>query len=120
MAVLKVETDIITSITASLTGLAVLLVIMYVEIFKTGVIVFIVDVTLTDNFQYQSHLFHMQVTKWPNIFVDQGPSAEFSDKDFITVHIKGKMSNLPIKYNINDNFFRQHSPLISVCKVFDK
>ena len=38
MAILKVETDIITSITASLTGRAVRLVIMYVEIFKTGII----------------------------------------------------------------------------------
>jgi hypothetical protein len=35
--VLKVETDIIVSIAASLTGRAVILVIMYVEIFKTGI-----------------------------------------------------------------------------------
>ena len=35
MAVLKVETDI-TSITTSPTGRAVILVIMYVKIFKTG------------------------------------------------------------------------------------
>ena len=42
--VLKFETDIITSITASLTGRAMLLVIMYVEIFKTGVDIFIHDV----------------------------------------------------------------------------
>ena len=54
---------------------------MYVKIFKTGVIVFIVDLTLTDNFQYQNHLFRMQVTKWLNIFVDQG---QFSDQDFIS------------------------------------
>ena len=38
---MKVETDIITSITASLIGRAVILVIMYVEIFQTDVIVFI-------------------------------------------------------------------------------
>ena len=44
MAVLKVETDIIASISASLTGRAVILVIMYVEIFRTGVIVFIGNV----------------------------------------------------------------------------
>jgi hypothetical protein len=44
MAVLKVETDIITSITTSPTGRAVILVIMYVKIFKTGVIVFNSDV----------------------------------------------------------------------------
>ena len=36
---------------------------MYVEIFKTGIIAFIcdvkmVDITLTDNFQYQSVLAH--------------------------------------------------------------
>jgi hypothetical protein len=43
-AVLKVETDIIASIAASSTGQAVILVIMYVEIFKTGVVVFISDV----------------------------------------------------------------------------
>ena len=42
-AVLKVETDIIASITASQTGRAVKLVIMYVNIFKTGFIVFISD-----------------------------------------------------------------------------
>ena len=47
---------------------------MYVEIFKTGVIVFIgvFDATLTDNFQYQSQFLHMRVTTWPNIFEDEG------------------------------------------------
>ena len=81
-AVLKVETDIIASIAASSTGWAVILVIMYVEIFKTGVIVFIGDVvTLTDNFQYQSQFLYMPVTNWPNIFVDQ---CQFSDPDFIS------------------------------------
>jgi hypothetical protein len=44
-AVLKVKTDIIASITASQTGGAVILVIMYVEIFKTDVIVLIGDET---------------------------------------------------------------------------
>jgi len=57
-AVLKVETDINASIAASLTGQAG---IMYVEIFKTGVIVFIGDVTRTDNFQYQSQFLCMRV-----------------------------------------------------------
>ena len=78
MAVLKVETDIITSITTSPTGRAVILVIMYVKIFKTGVIVFnndVFEVTLTDNFQYQSEFLRMRV-----IFVDQG---QLSDPDFI-------------------------------------
>jgi hypothetical protein len=41
---MKVETDIITNITVSLIGRAVLLVIMYVEIFKTDVIIFIGNV----------------------------------------------------------------------------
>jgi hypothetical protein len=40
MTVLKVETDIIGSITVSQIGRAVILVIIYVEILKTGVIVF--------------------------------------------------------------------------------
>ena len=58
-AVLKVETDIIASIAASLTGRAVM---MYVEIFKTDVIVFIGDITRTDNFQYQNQFWCMRVT----------------------------------------------------------
>jgi butyrate kinase len=45
-AVLKVETDIITSIAAGLTKQAVILVLKYVEIFKTDVIVFISDVKM--------------------------------------------------------------------------
>jgi hypothetical protein len=40
-ALMKVETDIITSITVSPLGCDVILVIMYVKIFKTNVIVFI-------------------------------------------------------------------------------
>ena len=54
-AVLKVETDIITSIKASLIGQAVILVVMYVETFKTDVIVLsynVSDITLTDDFQF--------------------------------------------------------------------
>jgi len=61
---LKVNTDIITSIAASPTGRAVILVLMYVEIFKTVIIDFIGDVkmclkSLTDHFQYQSVLEHV-------------------------------------------------------------
>jgi len=41
MAILKVKTDIITSISASSIGRAVILVITYVETFKMDVIVFI-------------------------------------------------------------------------------
>ena len=45
-SVLKLWTDIIASIAASLTGQAVILMIKYVEIFKTGIIVFISDVIM--------------------------------------------------------------------------
>ena len=62
MSVLKVETDIITGIAcaASQIGRAVILVIMYVKNLKPNIIVFIgkvimLDVTLTDNFQYHNH-----------------------------------------------------------------
>ena len=41
MAVLKVETDIITCITVSLIGWVVILVTMYVDTFKLDVTVFI-------------------------------------------------------------------------------
>ena len=49
---MKVETDIITSIAVSLIGRAGILMIMYVETYKTDVIVFINNVTLTNHFQY--------------------------------------------------------------------
>jgi hypothetical protein len=39
------------------------------------------DVTLTDNFQYQSQFLRMRVTNWHTIFVDQG---QFGDPDFIS------------------------------------
>jgi hypothetical protein len=44
LAVMKVETDIITSIAACLIGLAMILVIMNVKTFKTDVIIFICNV----------------------------------------------------------------------------
>ena len=59
-SVVKVETDIITSITAGLTGRAVILIIMFVETFKTDIINFIgsgiisLDIIPTDDFQYLS------------------------------------------------------------------
>ena len=63
------EIDIISGIAASLTGGAVILVIMYVEFFKTAVIVFFIcnvimflDVKLIDNF-----LFHSQFVDTDNI-----------------------------------------------------
>jgi hypothetical protein len=43
---MKVETDIIDSIASSPTKQAVILVIKYVEIFKTDIIVFISDVKM--------------------------------------------------------------------------
>lgn len=46
MAVMKVETGIITSITASMIGKAVTLVILFVETFITDAIVFIGDVIM--------------------------------------------------------------------------
>ena len=49
---MKVETDIITSIAVSLIGRAGILMIMYVETYKTDVIIFINNVTLTNHFQY--------------------------------------------------------------------
>ena len=45
-AVIKVETDIITSIAASPTGRAMIQVIMYVETHQADVIVFIGDIVL--------------------------------------------------------------------------
>ena len=39
------------------------------------------DVTLTDNFQYQSQFLRMRVTNRPTIFVDQD---QFGDPDFIS------------------------------------
>jgi hypothetical protein len=51
----------IASITASFIGQAVRLVIMYVETFKTVIIVFIgynvFDVTMTDNFYYLESVY---------------------------------------------------------------
>ena len=41
MSILKVDTEIITSIASCPVGRAVILVIMYIEIFKSDVVVFI-------------------------------------------------------------------------------
>jgi hypothetical protein len=46
MAILKIETDIISNISASLTGRARIFVIMSVEAFRTDVIDFISDVIM--------------------------------------------------------------------------
>ena len=108
MSVLKVETDIITSIVASLTGWAVILVIMYIKIFKTGVIGFICDVKMC----LTSH--------WPIIFNIRVSSCAWElqtdliflwikvssvIQTFSVAHIKGKMSNLPININCNRSLY---------------
>jgi hypothetical protein len=66
---LKVETDIITNISASLMN----------------VIVFIGDVIMCFTSDWQINL-GMRVTNWPNIFVDQG---QFSEPDYISgIHLR--------------------------------
>ena len=84
-AVLKVETDIITTIAAmsmscdTSDNVCRDLQNWRYYFYRWRQNVF--DVTLTDNFQYQSQFLRMQVTNWPNIFVDQ---CQFSDPDFIS------------------------------------
>ena len=97
-AVLKVETDIITSIVASPKGQTVILVIMYVEIFKTGIIVYIGDVKMCLTSHYLiifniSQFLHMRVTNRPNILLIKVRSVI---QTFSAAHIKGKMSKLPM------------------------
>jgi len=46
LALMKIETDIISSITPSLIGPAVIFVIMFVETFKTDAIVFICNIII--------------------------------------------------------------------------
>ena len=60
-AVMKVETDVIASITASMIGRAAILVMMYVEIYNIYFIVFIGYVTLTDSLQYQSQFIYLMI-----------------------------------------------------------
>lgn len=49
-AVFKVEIEMIANISASLIGLAMILMIIYVKTFNTAVFSFIDGVTLADNF----------------------------------------------------------------------
>jgi len=53
---------------------------MSVEAFRTEVIIFIGDVIMCLTSDWPINL-RMRVTKWPNIFVEQG---QFSDPDFIS------------------------------------
>jgi hypothetical protein len=96
--VLKVETDIISSIAASPIGWAMILLIIYVKIFKTGVIVFISDVKIC----LSSHLpiifkisqfLRMRVTNRAIFFLWIKVSLVI--QTLSAVHIKRKMSNLP-------------------------
>jgi hypothetical protein len=70
MSVMKVETHIIASMTASPIGSAVILVIMYAETFKNDVNSFyrlhhsVFDITLTDNFQYQNQFVDTDNITW--------------------------------------------------------
>ena len=75
--ILKVETDIISYISASPWGQAGIFVIMSVEAFRTD-FVFICDVIMCFTSDWPINL---RVTIWPNIFVDQG---QFSDPDLIS------------------------------------
>ena len=79
-AVLTVETDIIISIAASQTGRDVILVIMYVKIFETGVIVFIGEVKCVF-FKIRVSSCACKLRTHLIFFVDQG---QFSDPDFIS------------------------------------
>ena len=54
MTAMKVDTNIIDHITTSPTGRVVILVIMYVETVKRGVIAFIGSIILTNNFHCQT------------------------------------------------------------------
>jgi hypothetical protein len=100
-SVLKVETDIITTISANPTGRAVILVIMYVKIFKTDVIVFIGDVKmcltshwlLIFNIRFSSCPFELRTDL---IFLWNQVSSV--TQTLSVAHIKGKMSNLLITY----------------------
>jgi len=55
MTVMKVETDIIISIVASLIGRAVIAVILYVETFKTDDIIFISTVIICLTLHWPMH-----------------------------------------------------------------
>ena len=77
---LKVETDIITSISANPIGWAGIFVIMSVKSFRTDVFVFIGDITMWFTSDWPINL-HMWVANGPNIIVDQG---QFNNPDFIS------------------------------------
>ena len=59
--VLKVETDIITSITVSPLGRAVILVIRCMETFKTNISVFIGNITMRDQTKVSKLLINVKI-----------------------------------------------------------
>ena len=68
---MKVETDIIASITVSIAGGSVILVIMFVKTFKTDIIGFfwqrlnVFDVTLKVNFRYHHQSVDIEnIARW--------------------------------------------------------
>ena len=88
MTILKVETDIITSIHESPIGRAVILVIMYAETFKTGVIAFIsyTDITMCSRSLTDRIISSIRICSLIlKILLDE---------------IKGEMSKLLMKINI--------------------
>jgi len=92
MAVMKVKTDIIVSIAAVQTERAVILVIMYVETFKTDVIDLISSVMIC------------MMSHWLIIFsIMVSPLILKISQD----KIKGKMYKLPINRDILIFYFRR-------------
>ena len=93
-AVLKVRTDIIASIAASPTERAVIPVIMYVKIFKTGIIFFIGDIKICSMSSWPI-IFNIKVSSWacelwPDlIFFCMKVSSMI--QTLSGAHIKGKM-----------------------------
>jgi hypothetical protein len=79
-AILKVEIDIITNISASPIERVGIFVIMSVKAFRTDIIVFIGDIIMCFTSDWPIKLC-MQVTNWRNILMDQD---QFSDPDFIS------------------------------------
>jgi hypothetical protein len=66
-AVLKVETDIIVSISVSLVGWAMILVIMYIKTFKTVIVFFICDVFMDLMTQHPCYIHYDGTDNFPLI-----------------------------------------------------
>ena len=107
---MKIETDTITSTASSLIGCTVILVTMYVETFKTDVIIFIgnvimcVGVTLTDIFQYQSQLCWYHTDRYFSV------SVSYVDIENITLWDPRE------KVQITDNFRNESHCLLNILQ----